>query len=74
MLLISKTYWLGMPFWYRGNLPDGTTVEPVETWLSQRPRVVERVDQTIHDFRASTTVDLAMLAVTSRQLRSLVES
>ncbi|MDP9190564.1 MAG: NAD-glutamate dehydrogenase [Acidobacteriota bacterium] len=53
---------------------DGTTVEPVETWLSQRPRVVERVDQTIHDFRASTTVDLAMLAVTSRQLRSLVES
>jgi glutamate dehydrogenase len=53
---------------------DGTTVEPVETWLSQRSRVVERVDQTIHDFRGSATVDLAMLAVTSRQLRSLVES
>jgi glutamate dehydrogenase len=54
---------------------DGTNApDPVETWLAKRPRVVERVDQTIHDFRASTTVDLAMLAVTSRQLRSLVES
>ena len=54
---------------------DGTNApDPVETWLAQRPRVVERVDQTLHDFRASTTVDLAMLAVTSRQLRSLVES
>lgn len=29
MQLISKTYWLGMPFWYRGALPDGTAVEPV---------------------------------------------
>jgi glutamate dehydrogenase len=48
--------------------------DPVETWLAQRPRVVERVDQTIHDFRAATSVDLAMLAVTSRQLRTLVES
>jgi glutamate dehydrogenase len=48
--------------------------DPVEAWLAKRPRVVERVDQTIHDFRASTTVDLAMLTVTSRQLRSLVES
>ncbi len=54
---------------------DGTSVpDPVETWLTKRPRVVEKVDQTIHDFRASTTVDLAMLAVTGRQLRSLVES
>lgn len=29
MLLISKTYWLGMPFWYRGDLPSGTTVTPL---------------------------------------------
>ena len=29
MLLISKTYWLGMPFNYRGELPDGVAVEPV---------------------------------------------
>ena len=48
--------------------------DPVENWLAQRPRVVERVDQTMHDFRAATTVDLAMLTVASRQLRALVES
>lgn len=29
MLLISKTYWLGMPFWYRGTIPDDVVVEPV---------------------------------------------
>jgi glutamate dehydrogenase len=50
------------------------TGDPVEKWLAARPRVVERVDQTMHDFRASSSVDLAMLAVASRQLRTLVES
>ncbi|PKM22114.1 MAG: hypothetical protein CVV10_05980, partial [Gammaproteobacteria bacterium HGW-Gammaproteobacteria-14] len=29
MLLISKTYWLGMPFNYKGALPDGTAVMPI---------------------------------------------
>lgn len=29
MLLIAKTYWSGMPFYYRGSLPEGTQVEPV---------------------------------------------
>jgi glutamate dehydrogenase len=48
--------------------------EPVETWLAKRQRVVERVDQTMNDVRAAPTVDLAMLAVASRQLRTLVES
>ncbi len=48
--------------------------DSVETWLQKRARVVERVDQTLHDFRAATSVDLAMLSVTSRQLRSLVDS
>jgi glutamate dehydrogenase len=48
--------------------------DPVENWLADRQRLVERVDQTMHDFRASTTVDLAMLTVASRQLRQLVES
>jgi glutamate dehydrogenase len=48
--------------------------DPVETWLAQRPRVVERVDQTMHDFRAASTVDLAMLTVASRQLRTLLDS
>ena len=53
--------------------PHGAA-DPVDTWLAQRPRVVERVDQTMHDFRASSTVDLAMLTVASRQFRVLVES
>lgn len=30
MLLISKTYWLGMPWTYRGKLPDGAQVQPVQ--------------------------------------------
>jgi glutamate dehydrogenase len=53
---------------------NGAGADPVETWLAARPRVVERVDQTMNEFRASTTVDLAMLSVASRQLRMLVES
>jgi glutamate dehydrogenase len=54
---------------------DGTGgPDAVEKWLARRPRVVEKVDQIIHEFRASTSVDLAMLTVTSRQLRALVDS
>ena len=48
--------------------------DPVDSWLASRPRVVERIDQTMTDFRAATTVDLAMLTVASRHLRALVES
>ncbi len=48
--------------------------EPVERWLSQRSRVVERIDQTMTDFRNAQSVDLAMLTVATRQLRALVES
>jgi len=48
--------------------------DPVVTWLAPRSRVVERIDQTMTDLRASQTVDLAMLTVASRQLRTLVES
>jgi len=29
MLLISKTYWLGMPFNYKGSLPAATEVRPL---------------------------------------------
>lgn len=29
MLLISNTYWMGMPFNYKGKLPDNTQREPV---------------------------------------------
>src|SRR5437660_1061405 len=49
--------------------------EPVDVWLAARPRVVERVDQTMGDLlRGTQSVDLAMLTVASRQLRALVES
>ncbi|PYQ27515.1 MAG: hypothetical protein DMF57_18330 [Acidobacteria bacterium] len=48
--------------------------DPVDVWLASRTRVVERIDQTMTDFRAASTVDLAMLTVASRQLRALVES
>ncbi|HEX3068499.1 MAG TPA: NAD-glutamate dehydrogenase domain-containing protein, partial [Thermoanaerobaculia bacterium] len=48
--------------------------EPLDGWLTARPRVVERIDQMMTDFRAAQTVDLAMLTVASRQLRALVES
>src|SRR5712691_165277 len=46
---------------------------PVETWLSSRARIVERVDQTMNDLKSAAAVDLAMLTVASRQLRALVE-
>ena len=52
---------------------DGTK-DPVDHWLAVRPREVERIDQMMTDFRAAQTVDLAMLTVASRQLRTLVES
>jgi glutamate dehydrogenase len=48
--------------------------DPVERWLAERPREVERIDQMMTDFRAAQTVDLAMLTVAGRQLRTLVES
>jgi glutamate dehydrogenase len=50
------------------------SANPVDVWLTQRPRVVDRVDQTMADLRAATSVDLAMLTVATRQLRALVES
>jgi glutamate dehydrogenase len=57
-----------------GKSKETGVADPVEDWLAARLRVVERVDQTMHDFRSSATVDLAMLAVAARQLRTLVES
>jgi glutamate dehydrogenase len=48
--------------------------EPVDSWLQKRGRVVERIDQTIGEMRSAPAVDLAMLTVASRQLRTLVES
>ena len=48
--------------------------DPIEPWLASRARMVERIDQTMTDFRAAQSFDLAMLTVASRQLRALVES
>ncbi len=48
--------------------------DPVDAWLAERQRVVERIDQTMTDVKAAATIDLAMLTVASRQLRALVES
>jgi glutamate dehydrogenase len=48
--------------------------DPIDPWLASRSRMVERIDQTMTDFRAAQSVDLAMLTVASRQLRALVES
>ncbi|HUP45977.1 MAG TPA: NAD-glutamate dehydrogenase [Thermoanaerobaculia bacterium] len=48
--------------------------DPVETWLAQRGRLLERVDQTMSEVRSAPNVDIAMLTVASRQLRALVES
>jgi len=48
--------------------------DPVDAWLAERGHVVERIDQTLVDFRNATALDLAMLTVASRQLRALVES
>ena len=57
-----------------GEANGAKGADPVELWLASRSRVVERIDQTMHDFRASSSVDFAMLAVASRQLRGLLES
>jgi len=50
------------------------SADPVDAWLQNRGRVVERVDQTKNEMRTAPTVDLAMLTVATRQLRALVES
>jgi glutamate dehydrogenase len=49
------------------------TGDPVDAWLASRGKVVERVEQTMADVRSAPTVDLAMLTVASRQLRTLID-
>jgi glutamate dehydrogenase len=50
------------------------SADTVDAWLQSRGRVVERVDQMMNEMRTSPSVDLAMLTVASRQLRTLLES
>ncbi|HXG59332.1 MAG TPA: NAD-glutamate dehydrogenase [Thermoanaerobaculia bacterium] len=48
--------------------------DPVGSWLSSRGRVVERIDHMLNELKSAPSVDLAMLTVATRQLRTLVES
>lgn len=45
--------------------------EAVEAWVDQRRTPVERVDQLVSELKAMDQVDLSMLAVANRNLRSL---
>jgi glutamate dehydrogenase len=45
----------------------------VQEWLGERPGALARVDQLIQDVRAAQTIDLAMLTVALRHLRTLAE-
>jgi glutamate dehydrogenase len=53
---------------------EGEGAEAVEAWLQSRPGILARVDQLIHDVRATQTVDLAMLTIAMRHLRTLAEA
>jgi len=48
--------------------------EAVEAWLQSRPGITARVDQLIHDVKATQTVDLAVLTIAMRHLRTLAEA
>ena len=50
------------------------SADPVDAWLAHRGSVVERIDQVMNDLRSAQSIDLAMLSVASRQLRTLVDS
>ena len=46
----------------------------LEAWVEARKPRVDRLNRLLEEIRASDSVDLAMLAVANRQLRSLVAS
>ena len=47
--------------------------EVIGQWVEAHPVRVERTDQLIGEMRGSDTMDFSMLAVASRQLRTLTE-
>ncbi len=53
-----------------GDTPE----RAIALWTSERIPVVERTHLVVAELQAATAVDLSMLAVASRQLRSLTES
>ncbi len=58
-----------------GALAEGGGArEALAAWLSRRARQVTRTEQVLGEIRSASTVDLPILAVATRQLRSLIES
>jgi len=51
--------------------PGATGGEAVEAWVGQRRAPVDRIDQLVSELKALDQVDLSMLAVANRNLRSL---
>ena len=50
------------------------TPESIEKWLATRAPLVARIEQLLTEMRAATLIDLPMITVVTRQLRTLVES
>ncbi|MGE0093971.1 MAG: NAD-glutamate dehydrogenase [Alphaproteobacteria bacterium] len=50
---------------------DASAKASVEAWLANRARALKRVDALLAEFRAAPAVDMAMLTVASRRLRTL---
>lgn len=54
---------------------DGTTPDAaIAAWMAKRPQAVERTKALLAELRAAASIDLPMLAVASRQFRTLTES
>lgn len=51
----------------------GDAKEALQTWLDGRGGRVQRVEQVLAEIRSASKIDRSMLAVATRQLRSLVE-
>ncbi|SNR90233.1 MULTISPECIES: NAD-glutamate dehydrogenase [unclassified Azospirillum] len=45
---------------------------PLEVWIAQRQGPLDRINSLLTELRAASSVDIAMLAVASRQLRGLL--
>jgi glutamate dehydrogenase len=52
----------------------GTSMETVDSWLNSRRELVNRTDQLLNDIRSTPLIDLPMLTVACRQIRSMVET
>ncbi|MEM6903245.1 MAG: NAD-glutamate dehydrogenase domain-containing protein, partial [Pseudomonadota bacterium] len=53
--------------------PDASNQHLIEAWTADRTQQVARLHNLLNEFRAAPEVDLSMLAIANRQLRSLSE-